>query len=93
MQALDGIGRVDDFADLLGISEKGDHLLSDPAPTLDDSRQLFPQGALGKVLKPLGSQLRSLGFTDVLQFPGNRLGYLSPLEFETLLKNAPNLQN
>ena len=78
------IGRINDFADLLGISEKGDHLLSDPAPALNDGRQLFPPGTLGKILKPLGCQLRRLGFIDLLEFPGNRLAQLPVAEAQVI---------
>jgi hypothetical protein len=53
VQALYGIGRVDDFADLLGISEKGDDLLPYPAPALDDCRQLFTPGTLSELLRQI----------------------------------------
>jgi hypothetical protein len=65
---------------LLGISTKGDHSLPDASPTLDDGGQLFPPRTFGKILKPLGCQLRRLGFIALLEFPGNRLALLPVAE-------------
>ena len=62
------------------ISKKGDHLLPDASPTLDDGGQLFPPRTLGKILKPLGRQLCCLGFVDLLELPGNRLTLLPVAE-------------
>ena len=90
MQALDGIGRIDDFADLLGISEKGDHLLPDPAPALDDGRQLFTPGTFGKILKPFRGQLHRLSFIDLLEFPGNRLALLPVAEAQGIANQVHN---
>ena len=57
VQAFDRVGRVNDLSDLVGISEKGDHLVPDSVPALSDGRDPFPQRPLLTVLQSLGRQL------------------------------------
>ena len=54
VQAFDGVGRVNDLSDFVGISEKGDDSVPDSAPALSDGRDLFSQRPLLKVLQSLG---------------------------------------
>src|SRR5258708_39078089 len=79
MQALDGVGGVNDFADFLRIGEKRNDLLPHSAPALGDGRNLFTQRSSLKSLQAFGGHFGRLRAVDGLELGGKRLA-LFPVE-------------
>src|SRR5258708_31135058 len=73
MQALDGVGGVNDFADFLRIGEKRNDLLPHSAPALGDGRNLFTQSSSLKILQAFGGHFGRLRAVDGLELGSNRL--------------------
>ena len=73
---------INDFTDFGRVSEKGNDLLPNSAPALDNGRNFLAPGAFGELLEPLGGQLSAFGAVDPLQFTGNGLALLAAAERE-----------
>jgi hypothetical protein len=76
VQAFDGVGGVNDLADLGRVRKKRDHLVPHPTPRRHDGRQLLAPRAGGKRLEPFGRQFGRFGAVDTLEFLGHRLALL-----------------
>ena len=72
VQALDGAGGVDDFAQLRGESKEGNDLFPVAPPRLRDGRVFAPAGALAELLQALQGELGTtpaFSFTHFLIVP------------------------
>src|SRR5260221_8946218 len=56
VQTLNGVGGVNDFADLSPIGEERDHLFPDSSPALHDRGEFFAPLAIGNLLQPFSRQ-------------------------------------